>query len=1421
MKSCGINIGSSSVKLVLLEGDRVLFSAVRAHDGDVQSTLSALLREGAVAPGTRTVVTGNEGRRHILVKGVIEALAIQEALRAGGYAHDALVSMGGEDLVVYSLGPQGRIVNSFSGNKCASGTGEFFKQQLKRMDFDLEQGIAAAHGATVQRISSRCSVFMKSDCTHKLNKGEATKGDIVLSLSNIMAEKVIEFLKKAKVREGRVLLTGGLTLNPHLLDFIRKGMPAVEFEVPAIATVFEAFGAARIAAAEGEPLPESSRLFREEHVSYEKMKPLPPFLPMVDYKAPRHGKVKRGGEYVLGVDGGSTTTKVALIDVETDEIVASYYGRTHGDPVKALKGCVEEIKKEIVDELGSLDIRVTLAAATGSSREILGVFLETPGIYNEIIAHAVGTAYFEKDIDTIFEIGGQDAKYVSLKNGVPIDYAMNEACSAGTGSFLEESAKGDLSIESASEIGSIAFQANAPLKFGEHCSAFINSDIRKAIQEGAGKYNIVAGLVYSVVLNYLNRVVGNRTIGSKIVIQGGVAKNSAVPLAFAALLNKPVIIPPDPELMGCFGVGILALQKAAQGLLFKSPYDLDEILGREIRTEGEFVCKSCDNYCPIRRLKVNQTTYFFGGRCNKYANTRKKIKIDGEKVPDLIQARHDMLFREFAFDFTALPPAKRILVGVPQAFSVHSLWPLYSHFFGALGVDAFLTEQMDKDGLDRMHAPFCFPGEIAHGMMETAFKRNCDFYFTPHLKDMESYQDDIHACLCPIVQGFPYYIRTAFEIPGHKLLKPILSFRAGMDKASSGFVEMALQMGFTQAQGKQAFKRGLEAQKAYFARAREKGREAMDQAERENRKSIVIFGRPYNAFTSHANMGIPRKFTSRGYAVIPFDFIPMEDAEIYENMYWYFGQQNMRAAVNIAKNKNLFLCYISNFSCAPDSFILHYLRWINGTKPFLILELDSHAADAGIDTRVEAFLDIIEGYAKSGLDAGISDFERPYEIQVHRNSISILDKVNGKKVDIRDKRVKLLFPNMGAETTEAVAAISRRYGIDTEGLPVSDRDTVQLARDVASGKECIPCLLVLGSFIKYFNDHGVDPARIYVLFMPITTGPCRTGQYAVFFDRILRETGYRNITLMRLNSDNSYTEMGPDFSKMAWYAICTGDAVKDLKSGIRVCLKDPAAGFAVLDAAWKRVLHIFEFGNIRRDLVPALAAMAGELRRLPLLRPVNEVKKVLVVGEIFVRRDEYSVSTLVDHLTEWGILVKISGLSEWIHYLDYMRRFNLRHQADGKSVLKKALSSYYLKVGMLNAEFAWKHRVQHRIEEAFRLSGIFPVAPSDMRRIMKKASEFASEHFETEATLSPAAAAEAMEEGFSGIVIISPFACLPGRLIEAFYKPWAQERNFPVIALENDGNVYPPNIVSKINIFSLNVSTFNPVSGGPQGHEKS
>lgn len=1410
MHSLGINIGSSYVKATLLKENNIVWNAFEPHEGNFLDTLKKILSTRELPACVKTLATGTEGRHLLNINSVIEPLCIEAALQKLNYAIDALVSLGGEDLVVYTIDQNNKIITSFSGNKCASGTGEFFKQQLSRMNMKLCDINKIPEECKVLTLSSRCSVFMKSDCTHRLNKGEAQTGDIVLSLSDVMAVKVIDFLKKARVEKGKVLLVGGVTQNKYILRFIRERMPQIEFIAPEQAPYFEAYGAALLAVTSGSPLPQLCELFKSSSIQFKRFKSLQSAQGKVRYLPSQKGKVIANREYILGVDGGSTTTKACLIDSETSEFTASFYGRTHGDPVGALKNCLIEIKKQIRQDIGEGTIGITLASTTGSSREILGVFLETPAVYNEIIAHAVGTSFYRENIDTIFEIGGQDAKYVSLKNKVPIDYAMNEACSAGTGSFLEESAEGDLNIAEASQIGDIALAAKSPLKFGEHCSAFINSDIRNAVQQGASREDITAGIVTSIVSNYLNRVVGNRTIGKNIVLQGGVAKNKAVPLAFAMLLDKDILVPPDPELMGAFGVGILAKQKFTEGFLEKTTYNIDQILDTNIILEKEFQCKACDNFCPVRILNVNSHKYMFGGRCNKYANIRKKKVFQEDDVIDYIEKRNDIMFNQCAPDPARLVRKKDFVVGVPRCFSIYTLWPLYSWFFHCLGVETLVSSEIAHEGTARVESSYCFPAEIAHGAVQDIFNRKIDYIFLPHFRDMESYEKTAPANFCPITQSLPYYIKKAFpEIPDQRYLAPVVSFMYGLDKAAEPFIEMAQTLGFTQSEAKNAFNTAYEKQMECFDQFSRLGKQALEEARLAKRPVIAILGRPYNSFTADANMGIPRKYTSRGYSVIPFDILPFEDQKIYPNMYWYYGQQDMKAGELLKNEDNIFITFISNFSCAPDSFMLHYLKWIMGTKPFLILELDSHTADAGVDTRIEAFLDIIEGYRskltairEERYDNGLRFINQPGE------EIHIKNTITSEKIPIKNnQRVKLLLSNMGRLSAELIAASIRGLGVNAEAMPVPDIYTLQMARNHASGKECLPAHLVLGSALKYLSSEKYRKDEIYLLFVPTTTGPCRTGQYFVFYENLFRDLRLENVLIFTMEADNSYNELGKEFYKYAWWSVLIGDFMKDVETSLRTCAADPVEAMRIYDQIWQKMIIVAE--NDITKVLPVLKDIAGTISRIPLARKMEDCPKVLIVGEIYVRRDDFAVDELIQQFSRHGIIGKVSSVAEWLYYCDFVRHYELKKKLSLTPWRRRFFASEFRDIINWKIEHAYKKYVEKNIHDTLGKTGLVPNAPHDMREIMKNTEKhFVGLDLYSEISISSGVAATAMMDGYSGIVNISPFACLIGRVIEGLFTPWARERKYPTISIEIDGNLLPPNVTSKLEIFMLNVQRF-------------
>ena len=1403
MKTLGIDIGSASIKAVMLNKGKVAWHEAVAHDGDIPGSLRTLLDSHHVKPGILSMSTGNAGRKQLNMPSTIPPQAIEAGLALLDEKPNAIVSLGGESIVVYIMDEEGRIQAPLTGDKCAAGTGEFFRQQLGRMDMPLDILDSIADDTKPVPLSSRCSVFMKSDCTHKLNKSEASKEEIVVSLANVMAFKTVEFLTRARITQGRVLLIGGVTQNRFLRRFLKQGLPEIDFVYLPESVHFEAVGVAHLAIEHGQALPEPKALFSEASISFERYPRLADSLNKVHLMPQERGKVRAGGRYILGIDGGSTTTKAVLVDAETRKICADHYGRTHGDPVKALRGVLKELKKQVQAEIGDDAIQIDLAATTGSGREVLGVFTETQAVYNEIIAHSIGSSHFAKDIDTIFEIGGQDAKYVHLHNGVPTDYAMNEACSAGTGSFLEESAQGDLNIGSATDIGPLALESQSPLKFGEHCSAFINSDIRAAIQQGASKPDIVAGVVFSIVSNYLNRVVGNRSIGDHIVLQGGVAKNPAVPAAFASVLGCEISVPPDPELLGAFGVALLAMNKEAEGSLDRGEYGLDRLIDRQISTGRTFTCKACENHCPIRTIKVDDHKYFFGGRCNKFANQRKRSQVDLDNVTDFVEVRRRLMFEEYAPEAQTLKPRTKAVVGIPRAFTFHSLWPLYSWFFHDLGVRTELSHTNMREGVQKAEAAYCLPGEIAHGMTEDLLRRNVDYLFVPHVQMMQTMEEDVHATLCPITQGLPYYLRPAFELDDARLLRPVIDFGRGYDDGSKPFVELAERLGFSEEEGLRAFRTGLSRQMAFWERLHTIGRQVLERAHKQEEIVIGLFGRSYNALTADANMGIPRKLSTRGVTVLPFDFFPIDKEEISANMYWYYGQINLKAAKQVKQHPNVYMTYISNFGCAPDSFILHFIRWTMGAKPFLVLELDSHTADAGVDTRIEAFLDIIDGYR-----AKIADREEVipslrYRTVLKGHNTFIEDKKSGEKLALTDPRVRMVWPSMGDLTTEAMATVVKGLGFHTEYLPVANHQTTQLARAVSSGKECIPTLLVLGQILKLLTTQAPKDNEVLAIVVPKTTGPCRTGQYGPFYEGTLAELGIDNVTIIQISSDNGYKELGPDFTRLAWYAVVLGDFFKDIKTALAIMAVDQDHAMREFDAAWRDIIDTMRVDV--EKIYKAVERAAKRLSSIETLGRVDDLPKTLIVGEIYVRRDDFSVQELLDHLIRNGIFGKITGLSEWVHYCDYSQAHRAWNQLGPKPWYMRPFTPGFAEWMGVKLTSSVEKAIEGRMRDILKPTGLLPSYPHDMKAIMADVNSFTHADFETEATVSTLVAVQAAKDGYDGIVAIAPFACLPGRLIRAMLDPYSRKHNIPFIALENDGLAYPPSTLSHLEVFMLNV----------------
>ncbi len=1433
----GICLGASTISSVLIVSNqypsdpksrsfKILDQQSRPHHGDPKQCLLAVLDCYRLDGHVRIAVTGRKFRHFVNLSSIPETEAIECAyhwIQSSIPKCSAIVSAGGETFMAYVLDGHGRIVNVHTGNKCASGTGEFFLQQLRRMNVTLEEAAQWSETQHPYMVSGRCSVFCKSDCTHAINKG-IPKSRVTAGLCRMMANKILELLKK--IDKKNIMIIGGLTKNKMMMRFLKEEIPGLI--VPEPAACFEALGAAVWAMThDTKPLfhKNPQRLFNLKATSFRTLPPLSESRHQVDFKTMEFCNPKPGDRCILGLDVGSTTTKAVLVRKTDDQALAAVYLKTDGDPVGASRKCYQNILDQIKNKMDPSDLIIEGLGVCGSGRQIAGLHAMTDGIINEIIAHATAAVHFDPNVDTIFEIGGQDAKYTFLTSGVPSDYAMNEACSAGTGSFLEESAHETLGI-GVEDIAKTALQGTHPPDFNDQCAAFIASDIKTAIHEGIDHNNIMAGLVYSICMNYINRVKGNRPVGQKVFMQGGVCYNKAVPLAMAALTGKPIIVPPEPGLMGAYGVALEIKKRQTLGLMPAKQFDLNELARREVQYDKSFSCKGgkekCDRHCEINVVVLDGKKFLFGGACNRYYNIRHHIKYDVRRL-DMIRMREHLIFKKFSQD-AMIPFVQKTIgaIGINKSFLVNTFYPLYHHFFSSIGLKPVLSNTPSPEGMERRNAAFCYPAEMSHGFFHTLLRQDppLDFIFLPHLRSIPALTDHSSAVLCPFAQGEPYFLKAAFkkELAGlnqndhGRIFTPVIDMAKDISDAQETFIGLSSTIGVSQALASDAFNHAVQMQRRCFAEMKSMGRQLLDTLEDHPAQfCVVIFGRPYNSMVEEAHMGIPHKFATRGIQVIPYDFLPANEEIPVPNMYWASGQYLLSVARFVEKHPQLFAVFITNFSCGPDSFLITYFRNIMGRKPSLTLELDSHTADAGLETRIEAFLDIIAQYRE--LKKKKHFIFQPDRFMSARtflnNGTPSVKTSSGKMVSMKDPRVTLLIPSMGRLSTEAIAAVFSHSGYHVAPHPPADEQVLKIGRAYTTCKECLPLILTTGTLLNFLNMRKKSD-EIVVYFMPTTTGPCRFGQYYVFMQQMIDKLKIPDVALFAPTSENTYFGMGKDFDYYkAWWAIIVSDIMEDIRSLLLANAVDVGRAVEIFEEQWRVIVHAIGHGDYS-DLIVALKYAMSRISQLPHKKPPELVPRILLTGEIFVRRDSLSRQWITEWLAERGLAVICAPVSEWIRYSDYAIRADIGWKK--KQVSEKI--RFHLRQWMMDL-------YESRLRSILAKSGSMNAHRTHIKHVIQAASHYFSPQLGGEAILTIGSALEEIAVHACGVIAIGPFGCMPNRLSEAILTETMNRtaklaispskrlmqhilsdiEELPFLAIESDGAPFPQLIIAKLEAF--------------------
>jgi len=1420
MKSAGICIGSSSIQYVILQQEAnneflILKADSIFHKGNPKEILLSLFLTDELKSVERIVITGRGYRKDIGIFSISEPEAIEYALSSYREARpNIIVSLGANNLFVYKISSGGAIQSVHTGNKCASGTGEFFMQQIKRMNINIEDVSTFKCTDDIYKVAGRCSVFCKSDCTHALNKG-VPKPNLLSGLCVMIADKIDELVRE--LADSNIMLIGGGTNNKLLIEIIKKRYSNVIIPEKT-ASSFEAYGAAvagfNIISAENNL--KNLIINSDSLKSFSHLEQLNKSANLVKFKKSLISEIQENDETILGLDVGSTTTKAVLARYGTNEILASVYLRTNGNPIEASIECYKEIKAKTKEK----KYKIIGLGVTGSGRQIAALHSLTKDVINEIIAHAAAAAFYDKDVDTIFEIGGQDAKYTYLVNGIPTDYAMNEACSAGTGSFLEESAGESLNVAT-TEIADYALSAEKPLNFSDQCSAFIASDITKAIQEGFTKNDILAGLVFSVCMNYVNRVKGARPIGKKIFMQGGVCYNKAVPYAMASLLNTEIIVPENAGLMGALGVAIEVSKKISTNVQLKQDYSLDLLINRKMEYGSTFICKGgkekCDRKCSISRIKIEGEIYPFGGACNLYYNLRLGTT---SAIPqyNLVAYREEMISN---FHPKGNAPKETVkTIGILKSFLMHSYLPLFLSFFQNLGFNIVISDAYNSAEREKPEAPFCFPVEVSHSLFNNILKKNLDYIFLPQIITIPSHSHTQKGKTCVFVQGEPYYLKSTYRnmIKENriKLLTPVLKLSNAKEELPTQLLKLSIFKSFSKDKVERAWFNAVATQNEIEKKVKDRVKESLMLLDNDPETfGIVIFGRPYNSLTSDMNMNIPHKVLTRNYMVLPYDMLPFDEIET-DNMYWGMGQKILAAAEFVRKRKNLFAFFITNFSCGPDSFVLDYFRKTMGSKPSLTIELDQHTADAGVDTRIEAAVDIMKTFF------------------INQNKLSNTDSLHFKKAKVvlgknphvisssnetfplfNSENVVLLIPPMGLLASESSAAAFRKRGINAQLLPQSDNDSMLLGKKHSSCKECLPYILTTGLFMDYLQRYK-DPNKITLFLMGKADGPCRFGQYHVAFNNIIDKYKIENCALLTFNdNDNVYKILGQDFVINAWRGLVVADVFADIRNMLRITAQNKEYAMRVFDLCWNRIIKTIE-GKSRAKFSYVLNSVVKKLKAIPLSKNPKDVPIITVVGEIYVRSDEFSRGRLISYLEENGFCAHVAPISEWANYCCY--------------VIKKEFDSPMKRLPKLGLTIGTY--IQDKIEKKIKLKmsecGLYSFKLNNVEDTINASKHLISEHLLGEAVLTVGLAMHEILERSCGVISIGPFGCMPSRLSESILKKEMTldgklrasshflknefpeiDSSLPFLSIETDGAPFPQHVEANLEAFLLQASRLN------------
>ncbi|HWR60054.1 MAG TPA: acyl-CoA dehydratase activase-related protein [Clostridia bacterium] len=1352
----GIDIGSTTVKVVILnDNENIVYSRYERHYADIKNKLQQMLHNAykALKDAQLTVmITGSGGMNIANSMGVAftqEVVAATKAIRSYYPETDVAIELGGEDakITYFNDGVEQRM-----NGTCAGGTGSFIDQMAALLKVDAAGLNELAKGyKVIYPIAARCGVFAKTDVQPLLNEGVA-KEDVAVSVLQAVVIQTISGLACGRPIKGNVAFLGGplsflSELRKRFIETLKLSESQVIF--PENSQLYVAIGAA-LSSFEEDSISFRELLNRLENRGSisggETVRLAPLFACEEEYEAfkARHAgsSVKRRGlsgfegECFLGIDAGSTTTKIALIDGE-GSLLYTYYGSNEGSPLKSTVRALKELYALMPQKA-----RIANSTVTGYGEGLLKAALNVDIGEIETIAHYKAAEFFCPGVDFILDIGGQDMKCLKIKDGVIESILLNEACSSGCGSFLDTFASSlDMTIGAFAEE---ALAAERPVDLGSRCTVFMNSRVKQAQKEGASVGDISAGLSYSVIKNALFKVIKVKSpeeLGAKIVVQGGTFYNDAVLRSFELLSGREAIRPDISGIMGAFGAALLAKERYSEGhstsLLGEHQlmdFYLETVVSR---------CGLCSNNCLLTINKFgNGESFISGNRCERGAG---KVK-ERNSLPNLFDFKYKRIFSYKPLDIIL---AKRGTVGIPRVLNMYEDYPFWFTFFTGLGFRVELSDRSSNKvyemGIETIPSEsVCYPGKLVHGHIMNLISKGVKFIFYPSIthEQLEQKNADNHFN-CPIVVSYPEVVKNNIDALREEkvmFMKPFLPFD-DEERMIDRLQEELKPFKIGRMEIKESVYMAYEEQEAFKSDIHKAGEDALRFIREKGIKGIVLAGRPYHV-DPQINHGIPEMINSLGMAVLTEDSVAhlgKVERPLRVVDQWAYHSRLYAAASFVAEQKNLELVQLNSFGCGLDAVTTDQVQEIlhANSKIYTTIKIDEGNNLGAARIRLRSLKATITERENNGFE--LKRIDNRYR------------KISFTKA-MKEKHT-ILVPQMSPVHFQFLEEAFRLSGYNMVVLPSKDSGAVDEGLKYVNNDACYPAIIVIGQLIEALKSGKYDPDNTSVMISQ-TGGGCRATNYIGFLRKALRDAGFGKIPVISLNAlgieKNPGFKLTLELLDKAFMGLIYGDLLMNVLYRVRPYERIKGSANKLYEK-WAEICRdSLKYAN-RSTFKAIIRAVVKEFENLEI---VNETKpKVGLVGEILVKFHPTANNNVVSIVEAEGAEAVMPGLTDFLLYSAYGLDYKYRYLSGSK--LSQILGNMAIKI----IEFYRKAYID-------ALSGSYRFyAPKTIKEIAEGASTVVALGHQTgEGWFLTGEMVELIHSGVKNIICMQPFACLPNHV---------------------------------------------------------